>query len=146
MAVIPVGVTGLVWGHYWWDMPLSIFSAVGFIGLSGIIVNDSIVLVSAITERLRDEAPLQAITGAVAERLRPVLLTTLTTVLGLAPLLSETSTQAEFLKPMVVTLCVGLTAGFFIVLLVVPSLVAIQMDVAAAWRRLRIGRGQAAVR
>ncbi|WPY94376.1 efflux RND transporter permease subunit [Limimaricola variabilis] len=146
MAVIPVGVTGLVWGHYWWDMPLSIFSAVGFIGLSGIIVNDSIVLVSAITERLRAEAPLQAITGAVAERLRPVLLTTLTTVLGLAPLLSETSTQAEFLKPMVVTLCVGLTAGFFIVLLVVPSLVAIQMDVAAAWGRLRIGRRQVAVR
>ncbi|SDE79033.1 efflux RND transporter permease subunit [Limimaricola pyoseonensis] len=136
MAVIPVGVTGVVWGHYWWDMPLSIFSAVGFIGLSGIIVNDSIVLITAIDERMRRVEPRAAIIGAVSERLRPVLLTTLTTVLGLAPLLFETSTQAEFLKPMVLTLCSGLVFGFAIVLLVVPALVAIQLDLAAAWRRV----------
>ncbi|NIZ08444.1 efflux RND transporter permease subunit [Pseudooceanicola sp. HF7] len=132
MSVVPVGLTGVVWGHWAWDMPMSIFSVVGMIGMSGIIVNDSIVLVSAFQDKLATRATIPAVIEATAERLRPVLLTTLTTVLGLAPLLFERSTQAEFLKPMVVTLCYGLGLGFFIVLLVIPSLVVAQHDLRRA--------------
>lgn len=135
MAVIPVGLTGVIWGHYWWDMSLSIFSIVGFVGMSGIIVNDSIVLITAILERQKEIPVREAIIEATAERLRPVLLTTLTTVLGLAPLLLETSSQAEFLKPMVVTLCFGLSFGFLIVLLVVPALISIQDDIGRMFGR-----------
>ncbi|MCP1169366.1 efflux RND transporter permease subunit [Limimaricola litoreus] len=144
MGVIPVGLTGVIWGHYWWDLPMSIFSIVGFVGMSGIIVNDSIVLVTAISDRMKTMPHREAIVDAVSERLRPVLLTTLTTVLGLAPLLFEASTQAAFLKPMVVTLCFGLIFGFFIVLFVVPSLIAVQGDIGSAIGRLRgAGRGLA---
>ncbi|MDV7142717.1 efflux RND transporter permease subunit [Tropicimonas sp. TH_r6] len=141
MCVIPVGLTGVIWGHYWWEMNLSIFSIVGLIGLSGIIVNDSIVLVSAISERMKQLPEREAVVQATSERLRPVLLTTLTTVLGLAPLLFEASTQAEFLKPTAVTLCFGLAFGLFIVLLMVPSLIVVQAD----FRNLlsRVWRAQA---
>ncbi|KAA2314261.1 efflux RND transporter permease subunit [Pseudooceanicola sediminis] len=132
MAVVPFGVTGVIWGHYAQGLPMSIFSIVGLIGMSGIIVNDSIVLVSAFGEKLPRRATIPAVIEATSERLRPVLLTTLTTVLGLAPLLFERSSQAEFLKPMVVTLCYGLGVGFFVVLLIVPSLVVIQHDLARA--------------
>jgi len=132
MLVIPAGLIGVIWGHWLWGLPLNIFSVVGFIGLSGIIVNDSIVLVSAIGERLRTRAVIPATIEAACERLRPVMLTTLTTVLGLTPLVFEASRQAEFLKPMILTLVSGLLAGFFLVLLVVPSLVVIQSDVARA--------------
>ncbi|QPM92246.1 efflux RND transporter permease subunit [Pseudooceanicola algae] len=137
MSVVPIGATGVIWGHWIWDMPMSIFSVVGMIGMSGIIVNDSIVLVSAFTEKLPTRATIPAVIDATAERLRPVLLTTLTTVLGLAPLLFERSTQAEFLKPMVVTLVYGLGLGFFIVLLVIPSLVGIRHDLGKALRSAR---------
>ncbi|QOL81302.1 efflux RND transporter permease subunit [Pseudooceanicola spongiae] len=137
MAVVPFGVTGVIWGHYLWDLPMSIFSVVGLIGMSGIIVNDSIVLVSACAEKLPRRATIPAVIEATSERLRPVLLTTLTTVLGLAPLLFERSSQAAFLKPMVVTLCYGLGVGFFVVLLIVPSLVVIQHDLARAFTTTR---------
>jgi hypothetical protein len=82
----------------------------------------------------------------VADRLRPVLLTTLTTVLGLAPLLFERSSQAEFLKPTVVTLVFGLGFGMILVLLVVPAVTVIQSDVVMRWRALRrmLGRRGAA--
>ncbi|MEM9437777.1 MAG: efflux RND transporter permease subunit, partial [Pseudomonadota bacterium] len=116
MLVIPAGLIGVLWGHYLWGLPMNIFSVVGFIGLSGIIVNDSIVLVTAISERLKTRATIPATIDAACERLRPVMLTTLTTVMGLAPLLFETSRQAEILKPMVLTLVSGLSLGFFLVL------------------------------
>ena len=139
MSVIPFGLVGAVWGHYLWDMPLSMFSVVGLIGMSGIIINDSIVLVSAVDEHA-ETAPLErAIIDGAADRLRAVTLTTLTTVLGLAPLLYETSSQALFLKPTVITLAYGLGFGMVLVLLVVPALMAVQADVARAFRSLRRG-------
>ncbi|MEO1705685.1 MAG: efflux RND transporter permease subunit, partial [Pseudomonadota bacterium] len=130
MLVIPAGLIGVTWGHYLWGLPINIFSIVGFIGLSGIIVNDSIVLSTAITERARSRALIPATIDAACERLRPVLLTTLTTVLGLTPLLFEGSRQAAFLQPMVLTMVSGLTVGFFLVLLLVPALTIIGHDIA----------------
>lgn len=129
MIIIPFGLVGTIWGHYMWDVPLSMFTVVGLIGMSGIIINDSIVLISTIQEYAQKRGVIPAIIEATTDRLRPLMLTTLTTVLGLAPLLYETSQQAQFLKPTVITLCYGLGFGFFVVLLLVPSLVAMQLDV-----------------
>ncbi|QHQ37178.1 efflux RND transporter permease subunit [Algicella marina] len=130
MAVIPFGLIGAVWGHYLWDVPLSIFTVVGLIGMSGIIINDSIVLITTIDEYAEKRGLVAAVVDATVDRLRPVLLTTLTTVLGLAPLLYESSQQAQFLKPTVITLAYGLGVGMVLVLLIVPSLVIMQADLA----------------
>lgn len=139
MAVVPFGLIGAIWGHYIWDMPLSMFSVVGLLGLSGIIINDSIVLVSTIDEYAQTRGLRPAIIDAVADRLRPVFLTTATTVLGLAPLLYENSRQALMLKPTVITLAYGLGFGMVLVLLLVPALVAMQHDLMRPLRSLRRG-------
>jgi len=107
MAIIPFGLVGTIYGHWVFDIPLSMFSVVGMIGMIGIIINDSIVLISTIDEYAEKRGLVPAVVDAVADRFRPVLLTTLTTVLGLTPLLYETSQQAQFLKPTVVTLAYG---------------------------------------
>ena len=137
MSVIPFGLIGAVWGHAHWGVAMSMFSIVGLIGMTGIIINDSIVLVSTIDEYAKKRGLIPAIIDGVADRLRPVLLTTLTTVLGLAPLLFERSSQALFLKPTVITLVYGLGFGMFIVLFVVPAVMAVQAD---AGRQLRAFR------
>ncbi|HSG57340.1 MAG TPA: efflux RND transporter permease subunit, partial [Paracoccaceae bacterium] len=130
MAVIPFGLVGTIWGHALWDVPMSMFTIVGLLGMTGIIINDSIVLVTTIDEKARERGLTPAIIDGAADRLRAVMLTTLTTVLGLAPLLYETSSQAQFLKPTVITLVYGLGFGMVLVLLLVPALMAIQQDVA----------------
>ena len=143
MAVIPFGLVGAIYGHWVWEVPLSMFSVVGLIGMTGIIINDAIVLVTTIDEHARTRGVVPAIVDGTADRLRPVLLTTLTTVLGLAPLLFESSQQAQFLKPTVITLVYGLAFGMVLVLLVVPALMAAQLDIGrarrAAARALRAG-------
>ncbi len=128
MAVIPFGLIGVIYGHLSWGIALSMFSIVGVMGMIGIIINDSIVLVTTVDQYARDRGLLPSIIDATCDRLRPVLLTTLTTVLGLTPLLFERSTQAEFLKPTVITLVYGLGFGMFIVLLLVPAVLAIGHD------------------
>ncbi|WP_323040365.1 efflux RND transporter permease subunit [Gemmobacter sp.] len=139
MSVIPFGLVGAIWGHHAWDMPLSMFSIVGMLGMSGIIINDSIVLVDAVDERAQDTPLHRAIVEGASDRLRAVTLTTTTTVAGLAPLLYEASSQALFLKPTVITLVYGLGFGMVLVLLVVPALMAVQADLGRAFRSLRRG-------
>ncbi|NVK35283.1 MAG: efflux RND transporter permease subunit [Rhodobacteraceae bacterium] len=128
MAVIPTGVIGMVWGHYIHGIAISMFSIVGFVGMAGIIINDSIVLVTTIDEYRLDRPFRQALIDGVTDRLRAVILTSATTVFGLAPLLFETSRQAQFLLPTVVTLAYGLGVGLFVVILVTPALLAAQHD------------------
>ena len=128
MSVIPFGLVGVIAGHWYWGVPLSMFTVVALIGMSGIIINDSIVLVSTIDDYARNRSLGQAIVDAASDRLRPILLTTLTTVLGIAPLLFEKSAQAAFLKPSVITLVYGLSFGMLVVLIVVPAVMAIQAD------------------
>ncbi len=138
MAIIPFGLVGTIYGHHAWDVPLSMFTVVGLLGMTGIIINDSIVLVTTIDDYAKDRGLIPSIIDGAADRLRPVMLTTLTTVLGMAPLLFERSQQAQFLKPTVITLVYGLGFGMLLVLLVVPALVAAQHDIArqiAAMRR-----------
>ena len=141
LCVIPFGLTGAIFGHWHWDVPLSMFTVVGLIGMTGIIINDSIVLVSTVDEYAKDRGLIPAVVDAACDRLRPILLTTLTTVLGLAPLLFETSSQAQFLKPTVITLVYGLGFGMFVVLLLVPAVLAIQADIGKRVRSLRRGLG-----
>ena len=145
MSVIPFGLVGTIYGHAAWDVPLSMFTVVGLLGMTGIIINDSIVLVTTIDEKAQDRGLIPSIVDGAADRLRPVFLTTATTVLGLVPLLYEQSSQAQFLKPTVITLVYGLGFGMFLVLLIVPSLIAIQSDLGrltqTARRGLRFRRG-----
>ncbi len=141
MAIIPFGLVGTIYGHALWDVPLSMFTVVGLLGMTGIIINNSIVLVGTIDEYGATRGVVPAIIDGAADRLRPVILTTLTTVLGLAPLLYEGSADAQFLKPTVITLVYGLGFGMVLVLLVVPALIAVQHDMqrqmTALWRGLR---------
>ena len=129
MVIIPFGLVGTIYGHYAWDVPLSMFTVIGLIGMTGIIINDSIVLVTTIDQYRETRGLFASIIDGAADRLRPVLLTTLTTVLGLVPLLYEGSSQAQWLKPTVITLVYGLGFGMFLVLLVVPAVIAMQHDV-----------------
>ncbi|WP_417718381.1 efflux RND transporter permease subunit [Salipiger sp.] len=139
MSVIPFGLVGAIYGHALWDVPLSMFSVVGLLGMTGIIINDSIVLVTQIDEYAEDRGILQAIVDGAADRLRPVFLTTATTVLGLAPLLYERSADAQFLKPTVITLVYGLGFGMLLVLMVVPALIAVQHDIGRRLTAFRHG-------
>ncbi|MGB3280503.1 MAG: efflux RND transporter permease subunit, partial [Pseudorhodobacter sp.] len=141
MAVIPFGLIGAIYGHDLWGVPLSMFSIVGMIGMTGIIINDSIVLVSTIDEYAEKRGLYPAIIDAVADRLRPVFLTTATTVMGLTPLLYERSSQAEFLRPTVITLVYGLGFGLLLVLVLVPAILAVQADIGRQIRALRRGLG-----
>ncbi|MEO0704034.1 MAG: efflux RND transporter permease subunit, partial [Pseudomonadota bacterium] len=135
------GLGGTIYGHNAWDVPLSMFTVVGLLGMTGIIINDSIVLVTTIDEYAAERGLVPSIVDGAADRLRPVMLTTLTTVLGMAPLLYETSQQAQFLKPTVITLVYGLGFGMVLVLLVVPALVAVQHDVGRLIQAMRRGLG-----
>ncbi|WP_170789670.1 efflux RND transporter permease subunit [Ruegeria lacuscaerulensis] len=137
MAIIPFGLVGTIWGHYIWDVPLSMFTVVGLLGMTGIIINDSIVLVTTIDAYQQDRGLVPSIIEGTADRLRPVMLTTLTTVLGLTPLLYEGSQQAQFLKPTVITLVYGLAFGMLLVLLLVPALLAILNDLSRPMTAMR---------
>ncbi|MEN8709615.1 MAG: efflux RND transporter permease subunit [Paracoccaceae bacterium] len=137
MIVIPFGLIGAIYGHYMWEVPLSMFSIVGLLGMTGIVINDSIVLVTTIQQESKDKPLRLAILDGASSRLRPVLLTTLTTVLGLMPLLFETSRDAQFLKPTVITLVYGLGFGMVLVLLVVPAIMTIGSDLQRGFQALR---------
>ena len=137
MSIIPFGLIGAFYGHILWDVPLSMFSVVGLIGMTGIIINDSIVLVTTVDEYAAERGLFPAIVDGACDRLRAVMLTTLTTVLGLAPLLYESSQDAQFLKPTVITLVYGLGFGMVLVLMIVPALMAMQQDVARQVGALR---------
>ncbi len=130
MLVIPFGVVGAVIGHYLLGFQLTILSMIGLLGLSGILVNDSIILVARLEERRKmGEEIEQAAIGASRDRLRAVLLTSLTTIGGLIPLLFEKSIQAQFLMPMAITMVFGLATATLLVLFLVPAFIGIGNDI-----------------
>lgn len=138
MSIIPLGLVGAVLGHWLLGFDLTILSLIALIGLSGIVVNDSIILVSTIDERIsRGERADAAIIDGACDRLRAVFLTSATTIGGLTPLLFERSLQAQFLVPMAVTLVFGLMVTTLLVLFVVPALIAVQDDFVRLNARLR---------
>ena len=129
MAIIPLGFVGAVVGHGLLGFELSILSIFAILGLSGILINDSIVLVTTIVERLRTESLIEALVNGSCDRLRAVFLTSATTIGGLTPLLFEKSLQAQFLIPMAITLVFGLALGTLIVLFLVPCLIYVREDI-----------------
>ena len=137
MLIIPFGLIGALWGHYVYGIALSMFSIIGLIGMTGIIINDSIVLISTFNEYKKKMYSIGAIINATCDRLRPILLTTLTTVFGLAPLLFEQSRDAQFLKPTVITLVFGLGFGMLILLVIVPVFIAVQHDLYKHYKSFR---------
>jgi multidrug efflux pump subunit AcrB len=109
---------------------LTFLSYIGLLGLTGIVVNNAIVLIDRLNERLKSgEAIETAVIGASRDRLRAVLLTTITTIGGLSTLLLETSLQAQFLVPMAITICFGLGITALLVLFLVPAVVGIGVDI-----------------
>jgi multidrug efflux pump subunit AcrB len=141
MAAIPFGLTGALFGHWLMGIDLTILSLFGLFGLSGIVINDSIILVSFYKGlRARGLAVADALVEASCQRLRAVLLTSLTTIAGLTPLLFETSFQAQFLIPMATSIAFGLAFATLLVLLVIPSLLSIHESVHGRLR-LWTGRG-----
>ena len=121
MSAIPFGMVGAVWGHVAVGYQLSLMSMTGLIALSGVMVNDALILIVTIN-RYREQgmALREAIVAGGARRFRPVLLTSLTTFFGLAPMILEKSLQARFLVPMAVSLGFGVLGGTLIMLLIVP--------------------------
>ena len=122
MGVIPFGIVGAILGHAFLGLPLTLFSVLGLVALTGVVVNDSIVLVDFINSRVRAGVPIEtAVIEAGQRRFRPVLLTSLTTVAGLLPILTEKSFQAQLVIPMATSLCFGLMLSTILVLILVPT-------------------------
>jgi multidrug efflux pump subunit AcrB len=141
MSVIPFGIAGAMLGHIIMGMSLTIMSIMGMLALGGVVVNDSLVLVDFVNRARREGTPLaEAVYASGLGRLRPVLLTSLTTFAGLTPLLLEKSTQAQFLIPMAVSLGFGVLFATVITLLLVPINYLILEDVR---RSLGLGTGKA---
>lgn len=131
MTAIPFGLVGAVIGHLLMGFNLSVISMMGIVALSGVVVNDSLLLVDTSNVYIREKGmdPFHAMFDAGVRRFRPVMLTSVTTFFGLAPMIFETSVQARFLIPMAISLGFGLLFATFITLLVVPSLNMIVNDV-----------------
>lgn len=130
MSVIPFGMIGAVLGHWLLGHALTLQSLLGGMALVGILVNDSLVLVDYCNQRLRDGESLdEAVINAGVSRFRPVFLTSMTTFLGLLPLLTERSTEAQFLIPMAVSLAFGILFATLITLLLVPTNLLIGRDI-----------------
>ncbi|MBN2906072.1 MAG: efflux RND transporter permease subunit [Rhodobacteraceae bacterium] len=129
LAVIPLGAVGVIWGHMALGMQISLPSLVGLATLAGVVVNDAILLVAFIKDRFEAGTDLLvAARDAARDRFRAIFLTSLTTVVGLGPLLFEQSTQAQFLRPLVASLAFGLTGATLMALFVTPALFAILHD------------------
>lgn len=141
LAIIPFGFVGALIGHAVMGINLTLLSMFGVIGLAGVIVNDSLLIVDAIVTAGEDDSPDDAITAAARGRFRAVILTTLTTAFGIAPIVFETSVQAQFLVPTAVALSFGVVLASILQMLVVPALASVYAGVR---KRLRGNRHGAA--
>jgi multidrug efflux pump subunit AcrB len=131
MFAIPFAFVGAVVGHFVMDIPVNLLSLFGIVGLTGIAVNDSLVLIDCInSEREKNgKQLLDALQTASRRRLRPILLTSLTTIAGMSPILFETSFQAQFLIPMVTSIVFGIGAATILILVLIPVCYAILADI-----------------
>ena len=129
ISAVPFGIVGAIWGHVIMGLSMSILSMCGVVALAGVVVNDSLVLVSFINDHRRQAVPLtKAVHQAGLVRFRPILLTSLTTAAGITPLMMEKSVQAQFLIPMAVSLAFGVLFATLITLGLVPALYLILED------------------
>ncbi|WP_237068359.1 efflux RND transporter permease subunit [Microbulbifer guangxiensis] len=138
LIAIPFAFVGAIFGHAVTGMTMAIFSYFGIAAAAGVVVNDNLVLMDH-SNRLRDQgmAPMKAVVEAGVARFRPILLTTVTTIVGLMPMMMERSIQAAFLQPIVVALAFGVFVAFFVTLLLVPALYGIGLDLSAGGARVK---------
>jgi multidrug efflux pump subunit AcrB len=138
MSTIPFGWIGAILGHLLFDIPLGLLSIFGIVGLSGVIVNDALVMIDFANEKRAEGADWpEALVYAGKARFRPILLTSLTTFLGVFPIILETSVQAQFLIPMAVSLGFGILFGTGVLMMIVPALAMLQRD-SLAWVQTRL--------
>jgi len=144
MIAIPFAFIGMIFGNLITGVPFGMMSVFGFFAASGVAVNDNLVLIDYVN-RLRDKGvgAYQAMLDACVARFRPILLTSVTTFIGITPILFETSTQSEFLKPMVVALAFGVLFDFFLTLMLVPAMYGIGVDISRFFKGLWTGVKQA---
>ena len=130
MLAIPFSAIGVIWGHMILGYQMTFLSLIGMVALSGIVVNDSLILVEFYnTMRREGMAMREALVTAGRQRLRAIFLTTITTVLGLTPLMLEKSFQAKFLIPMAISISFGLASATFLILIALPCIMVIIDDV-----------------
>lgn len=138
MSVIPFGIVGAIFGHWFMGMPLSVLSLCGIIALSGVVVNDSLLMVDFISKwEKQGMNRVEAILKAGPARFRAILLTSFTTFFGLLPMLWEPSLQAAFLKPMATSLAFGILFATVITLVLVPSIYLIVDDMVGGFNRVK---------
>ena len=137
MSAIPLGLIGAVTGHYIMGIPLTILSVFGIIGLAGVVINNSLVMVDVFNEHIKNGiAVREAVILGTKQRFRPILLTSLTTFLGVYPLIMETSLQAQFLIPLAVSIGYGVLFGTVIIVLTVPAIFMAQDYVSRGLRAI----------
>jgi len=137
MSAIPFGLVGAVWGHFIMGLDVTMMSMFGLVALTGVVVNDSLIMVDFINRKRQQHATLdEAVREAGAGRFRPIMLTSLTTFVGLAPLIMEKSFGAQFMVPMAVSLAFGVVFATFITLILVPTSYLILDDLIRGTRRL----------
>jgi multidrug efflux pump subunit AcrB len=139
MTAIPFGIVGAVIGHILLGYDLSLISLMGVIALSGVVVNDSLIMVDYANRRRGGLSAFEAIHRAGLRRFRPIILTTLTTFGGLTPIILETSRQAYYLVPMAISLGFGIVFATSIILLIVPCLYLVLEDLVQPVQRA-VGR------
>jgi len=141
MTAIPFATIGMIWGHLLLGYTMTFLSLIGFVALSGIVVNDSLIYMEFFNHQRREgKSVFESALDAGRARVRAILLTTITTVLGLLPLLLEQSFQARFLIPMAITIAFGLMSATGIILIVLPCLLLILQDIKRALHFLWHGR------
>jgi len=141
MASVPFGFVGAVLGHLFMGLDLGMLSMFGLVGLAGVVVNDSLVLMDFVGAEQDTGKPIdEAILSAAKSRFRPILLTSLTTFLGVFPLIIERSVQAQFLVPMAASLGYGILFATFVIMLLVPALTKLEYDAAERLRSYRSRR------
>ena len=144
MAIIPFGFIGVVVGHWLLGFNFTIITIVGFLGLSGVMINNSIILLTEMGRYRENGLALSDATmRASRDRLRAVILTTLTTVVGLLPLLLESNRNAQFLIPLAITFVFGLAVATVLVLVLLPALVGVCEDVRSFGTAQRSATSQA---
>jgi multidrug efflux pump subunit AcrB len=125
LLLIPFSITAVAWGHWIHDFPINILSMLGIIALIGIMVNDGLVLIGKFNSNLREGMKFDdAMFEAGKSRFRAIFLTSITTIAGLAPLLLEKSRQAQFLKPMAISIAYGIGFATILTLLMLPLFIA----------------------
>ncbi|MFG0257361.1 MAG: efflux RND transporter permease subunit [Phycisphaerales bacterium JB043] len=140
LSAVPFAVIGVIWGHYIFGFNLTFLSVIGFVALTGIVVNDSLILTEFYNQKRSEGMSVHdALLDAGRARFRAIMLTTITTVLGLSPLMLEQSFQARFLIPMAITISFGLLSATAIILVVLPCMLLITQDIKNAFRYIFTG-------